>query len=49
MHKGKLLNYVNNTLLQPGVVQFLLLTKKKRSVVQLCEEKEKNIKKKKIM
>ena len=45
MHKGKLLNYVNNTLLQPSVVQFLLLQKKrkkekeKKSVVQLCEEK----------
>ena len=39
MHKGKLLNYVNNTLLQPSVVQFLLLPKKNESVVQLCEEK----------
>ena len=37
MNKGKLLNYVNNTLLQTSVVQFLLLPKK--SVVQLCEEK----------
>ena len=39
MHKGKLLNYVNNTLLQPSVVQFLLLPKKNKSFVQLCEEK----------